>query len=84
MTRLALRVAALEHAGAVLIIRADRPDDDLVALGDFRRLPGEAVDELKARIKRQHHAGRWCCAHAMKAGSKFLRRKENGHRSGRH
>jgi hypothetical protein len=41
----------------MLILRADRPDDDMVALGDFVRLPGESVDALKARIERQHRAG---------------------------
>jgi hypothetical protein len=64
MTRLAHWVAALEHAGAavdfsylLLIMRADRPDDELVALGDFRCLPGESVDALKARIERRHRSG---------------------------
>lgn len=63
-TRLERRLSALENAGAaansprlLLILRADRCDDDLVALGDFQRIPGESVDTLKARIERQHRAG---------------------------
>lgn len=62
-SNLSRRLALLERPDAadeprlLLILRADRPDDDLVALGDFRRLPGEPVDALKARIERQHRAG---------------------------
>ena len=54
----------LEHVGTaadplrlLLILRADRRDDDLVALGEFKRLPDESVNALKARIERQHPAG---------------------------
>lgn len=64
MSRLAQRVSLLEKAGAetnvprlLLILRADRPDDDLVALGDFQRMPGESPTELKRRIERQHRSG---------------------------
>lgn len=62
-SNLSRRVALLERPDAadeprlMLILRADRPDDDMVALGDFVRLPGESVDALKARIERQHRAG---------------------------
>ena len=62
-SNLSRRLALLERPDAadeprfLLILRADRPDDDLVALGDFRRLPGESVDELKAHIERQHCGG---------------------------
>jgi hypothetical protein len=40
-----------------LTLRADRPDEDLMAMGDFRRMLGESVDALKARIQRQHRTG---------------------------
>jgi hypothetical protein len=62
-SNLSRRLALLERPDAadeprlLLVLRADRPDDDLVALGDFERLPGESVDALKARIERQHCAG---------------------------
>lgn len=62
-SNLSRRLALLERPDAadeprlLLVLRADRPDDDLVALGDFERLPGESVDALKARIERQHRAG---------------------------
>jgi hypothetical protein len=58
MTRLAQRVAVLEYAGVaadlpclLLVLRTDRLEDDLVAVGDFPRMPGESVDALKARIE---------------------------------
>ena len=62
-SNLSRRLALLERPDAadeprlLLVLRADRPDDDLVALGDFERLPGESVDALKARIERQHRVG---------------------------
>jgi hypothetical protein len=40
-----------------LILRADRRDDDLVALRELERLPDESVNALKAGIERQHPAG---------------------------
>lgn len=60
---LSRRLALLERPDAadeprlLLILRADRPDDDLAALGDFQRLPSESVDALKARIEHKHRAG---------------------------
>jgi hypothetical protein len=41
----------------ISILRAGREDNELVALGDFDRLPGETVNNLKARIQQEHHAG---------------------------
>jgi hypothetical protein len=55
--------AALERPGdcaapqLISILRAGRDGDELVALGDFNRLPSETVNNLKARIQQEHHAG---------------------------